>query len=72
MTEKDAAKRALRGDIPDQEIGNYAVAERVPGVRWVKRDGKRVLQEAWNVRRHEGDKVVDACIEWRDVPTVDE
>lgn len=42
----------------------------VPGVRWLIRDGERVLQERWEVRSYTGNSCDGIRCEWRDIPIV--
>ena len=52
---------------------DWTTTEPVAGLRFVLREGKRILQQRYRVVRYSG--VVQAAvqtIEWRDVPLVDE
>lgn len=45
------------------------VTARAPGVRWVVRNGEKVLQEYWSVKTYVDMYCVGIHGEWRDVPT---
>ena len=39
-------------------------------MRFVERDGVRILQQQWFLRSFEGKEIVQGANEWRDVPLV--
>lgn len=59
--------------MPPQPPRKWTVEKRVPGVRWVIRNGERVLQEYWSIESWERFIEVERCVGlhgvWRDVPT---
>lgn len=54
-------------------LGHNIVTLSAPNnmVRWLNRDGKQVLQQAWSVTSQQG-ATLHQYAEWRDVPTEDE
>lgn len=44
----------------------------MPALRFVLRDGKRMLQQGWAVTTYSEGHPTEQSIEWRDVPLVEE
>ena len=55
--------------IDNTVILNSSLSYEAPTVslRFVERDGRRILQQAWRVERSTG-----VCVQWRDIPLVAE
>lgn len=51
--------------VPSDRV--FGIERPLNPVRWVFRDGQKVLQQAWSVTSHQGD-VTYHREEWRDVP----
>jgi hypothetical protein len=50
-------------------VRKYTMESHAPGVRWVVRNGERVLQQYWAIKTYENESCVGLHGEWRDVPT---
>ncbi len=48
------------------------IAEPTAGLRFVTRDGKRILQQLWQVWLVHGHAKVSCSDEWRDVPLAED
>jgi hypothetical protein len=53
---------------PMEPEQRYVLEEPVGRVRWVIRDGQRILQQRWAVKHYVGSSFEGLTGEWRDVP----
>jgi hypothetical protein len=60
-------------DILGENWGESETKEATVGMRFIERDGKKILQQCWRTMKTDRNgHVIDGGYDWRDVPLVQE